>query len=191
MDVWGALTLSGALVAMLVGLTEGQHLGWGSPAILGLFGSGVVLFVVWGLVELRVKDPMVDMRMLARRVVLFTNLTAMLSGFALYMTWVILPTFYQLPSGLPEPLADVADYGFGTSRDGRRPLDAADLALDPVRRAARGRHRAPLRRARAAGGRDDPRRHRVGRHRDVARRAVAAGALASSSAASASASPSP
>ena len=114
-DVWGALTLSGALVAMLVGLTEGQHLGWGSPAILGLFGSGVVLFVVWGLVELHVKDPMVDMRMLARRVVLFTNLTAMLSGFALYMTWVILPTFYQLPSGLPEPLADVADYGFGTS----------------------------------------------------------------------------
>ena len=31
------------------------------------------------------------------------------------MTWVILPTFYQLPGGLPEPLARVADYGFGTS----------------------------------------------------------------------------
>ena len=46
-------------------------------------------------------DPMVDMRMLARRVVLFTNLTAMLSGFALYMTWVILPAFFQLPRGLP------------------------------------------------------------------------------------------
>ena len=44
---------------------------------------------------------MVDMRMLARRVVLFTNLTAMLSGFALYMTWVILPTFYELPASFP------------------------------------------------------------------------------------------
>ena len=75
----------------------------------------VALFVIWGRVELRVKDPMVDMRMLARRMVLFTNLTAMLSGFALYMTWVILPTFYQLPSDLPDPLEDVADYGFGTS----------------------------------------------------------------------------
>ena len=58
---------------------------------------------------------MVDMRMMARRVVLFTNVTAMLAGFALYMTWVILPTFYQLPSGLPPELQHLAAYGFGTS----------------------------------------------------------------------------
>lgn len=114
-DVKGALTLSAALICMLVGLTEGEHLGWGSPTIVGLFSGAVVLFVLWGFVELHVEDPMVDMRMLARRVVLFTNLTAMLSGFALYMTWVILPTFYQLPSGLPDSIAGIADYGFGTS----------------------------------------------------------------------------
>ena len=38
-DVWGALTLSGGLVALLVGLTEGPHLGWGSPAVAGLFAA--------------------------------------------------------------------------------------------------------------------------------------------------------
>ena len=98
-------------MALLVGLTEGQDLGWASPAIVGLFAASAALFVIWGYVELRVDEPMVDMRMLARRTVLFTNLTAMLSGFALYMTWVILPTFYQLPSDLPDALKGAADYG--------------------------------------------------------------------------------
>jgi EmrB/QacA subfamily drug resistance transporter len=114
-DVWGALTLSGGLVALLVALTEGPHLGWASPAVTGLFAAAVILLVLWCVVELRVENPMVDMRMLARRVVLFTNLTALLSGFALYMTWVILPTFYQLPSDLPAELQSLAAYGFGTS----------------------------------------------------------------------------
>ena len=82
--------------------------------MVGLFAARSCSSSLWGLVELRVTEPMVDMRMLARRPVLFTNLTAMISGFALYMTWVILPTFYELPRGLP-PLAPLADYGFDTS----------------------------------------------------------------------------
>ncbi|WP_217913618.1 MFS transporter [Miltoncostaea marina] len=114
-DVAGALLLSGGLVALLVGVTEGEGWGWGSPAVLGLLGGSALLFVVWGAVELRVAEPMVDMRMLARRPVLFTNLTALLSGFALYMTWVILPGFFQLPRGLPDDLAALGDYGFGTT----------------------------------------------------------------------------
>lgn len=115
LDLWGALTLSGGLVCLLVGLTEGQSLGWGSAPIVGLFAGAVAFLVAWVLVELRVADPMVDMHVFTRRPVLFTNITAMLSGFALYMTWVILPAFYQLPGDLPEPLARIADYGFGTS----------------------------------------------------------------------------
>lgn len=114
-DVWGALLLSAGLTALLVALTEGQPLGWSSAEILGLFGAAALLFAAWGVVEARVPEPMVDLRMLARRPVLFTNLTALLSGFALYATWVLLPTFYQLPSQLPPPLRDLADYGFGTS----------------------------------------------------------------------------
>ena len=114
-DVGGALLLSGGLVALLLGVTEGESWGWWSPAVLGLLIGSMVLFVVWGLFELRVADPMVDMRMLARRPVLFTNITAALSGFALYMTWVILPGFFQLPRGLPDELAGLADYGFGTT----------------------------------------------------------------------------
>jgi len=115
LDLPGALLLSGGLVCLLVALTEGKSLGWASTPIIGLFTGSVVLLAAWGRVELRVSQPMVDMRMLARRPVLSTNLTALLSGFALYMTWVILPGFYQFPSGLPHNIGERAGYGFGTS----------------------------------------------------------------------------
>ncbi len=111
----GAGLLSGGLIALLVGLTEGETWGWSSTPVLGLFAGAAVLLVAWALVELRVREPMVDMRMLARRPVLFTNLTAMISGFALYLTWVLLPAFYELPRGLPAALAPLGSYGFGTT----------------------------------------------------------------------------
>jgi len=114
-DVPGAALLSGALVSLLLAFTEGASWGWGSAAVLGLFAASAALFAAWGAVEMRVAQPMVDMRMLSRRPVLFTNITALVSGFALYMTWVILPLFFQLPRGLPPDLAKFADYGFGTT----------------------------------------------------------------------------
>jgi EmrB/QacA subfamily drug resistance transporter len=114
-DVPGAVLLSSGLVAVLLAFTEGHSWGWESPGILGLFAASAILLVAWGMVELRVPQPMVDMRMMARRPVLFTNLTALLSGFALYMTWVILPQLFQLPRGLPTDLAHFADYGFNTT----------------------------------------------------------------------------
>lgn len=115
LDVPGALLLSGGLVALLLACTEGASWGWASSAIIGLFAASAACFVAWGIVELRVPAPMVDMRMMARRPVLFTNLTALLSGFALYMTWVLLPQFLQFPRGVPEEVARLADYGFGMS----------------------------------------------------------------------------
>lgn len=148
LDLGGALTLSGGLVCLLVGLTEGRQLGWGSPAILGLFAGAAAFLAAWVAVELRVPDPMVDMRMMVRRAVLFTNLTALCSGFALYMVWVILPTYYQLPGDLPARLAGFADYGFGTSVTAAGlwmlPTSAAILVAGPVagmigaRRGSRG-----------------------------------------------------
>jgi MFS family permease len=58
---------------------------------------------------------MVDMRMLAYRPVLVANLTALLAGFALFSSFVLVPNLVQFPSGLPPELARLADYGFGAS----------------------------------------------------------------------------
>jgi EmrB/QacA subfamily drug resistance transporter len=114
-DISGAVLLSGGLIALLVALTEGPPMGWTSALVVGLFVSATALLFAWGVVEAKVAQPMVDLRMLARRAVLFTNLTAMISGFSLYATWVLLPTFFQLPNGLPHEFQHLAAYGFGTT----------------------------------------------------------------------------
>jgi EmrB/QacA subfamily drug resistance transporter len=115
LDVPGALLLSVGLLALLVALTEGEHWGWTSPPLLGLFAASFVALLAWGIVELRVPEPLVDMRMLANRPVLFANLTGLIAGFALFGSFVLVPSLLQLPAGLPPALARLADYGFGAS----------------------------------------------------------------------------
>ena len=114
-DVLGATLLSGGLVAMLLALTEGETWGWTSGRILGLGATSLILFVVWGRVELHVDEPMVDMRMLARRVVLFTNLTALIAGFAMFGSFVLIPNFVETPRGLSHAVQQFVHYGFDAS----------------------------------------------------------------------------
>lgn len=115
LDVPGAVTLSASLVALLVALSEGRSWGWGSPAVLGLIGAALALAVAWVVIELRVPEPMVDVRMMRAPAVLWTNVAAFLTGFAMFGTFLLVPTFVQLPSGLPADLAARVDFGLGAS----------------------------------------------------------------------------
>ena len=114
-DIPGAVLLSAALIALLVGLSEGAQWGWASARILGLFAASLVLFVLWGVLETRVTDPLVDMRMLAHKPVLFTNVTALVAGFAMFGTFVLIPNFVEMPHGLPAATAHLVHYGFDAS----------------------------------------------------------------------------
>jgi EmrB/QacA subfamily drug resistance transporter len=115
LDVPGALLLSAGLVALLLALTEGENWGWTSPRTLGLLGVSAAAFLTWVVVERRVPEPLVDMRMMTRRPVLFANLTGLIAGFALFGSFVLVPSLLQLPRGLPPDLAQLADYGFDAS----------------------------------------------------------------------------
>ncbi len=106
-DVPGALLLSGGLLTLMVALTEGESWGWGSPLLAGFFALCVLFFVLWGLVEARSSSPMVDLRMLAHRPILLTNVATLISGFALFSCFVLLPAFVATPSA--------NGYGFGAS----------------------------------------------------------------------------
>jgi EmrB/QacA subfamily drug resistance transporter len=114
-DIPGALLLSAGLISLLVALTEGESWGWTSGRIAALFVAAGVFLVAWGLVELRVPEPMVDMRMLAKREVLLTNITAVISGFAMFGAFVLIPNFVETPHGLSDALASQVDYGFGAT----------------------------------------------------------------------------
>jgi EmrB/QacA subfamily drug resistance transporter len=108
LDVPGATLLSGGLVCLLLALTEGEEWGWTSGGVAGLAATAAVLLGGWCLAELRVPEPMVDMRMMASRQVLFTNVTALIAGFAMFGSWVLIPNFVESPT-------EIVHYGFGAS----------------------------------------------------------------------------
>lgn len=102
-DVIGAIGLTLGLVAVLVAVSQAHGWGWTSGRTLGLLGAGVAVFWAWGRYELRVTDPLCDLRVSARRPVLLTNLAAVAIGFGMMAQSVVVPQLLQLPT----------DTGFG------------------------------------------------------------------------------
>jgi EmrB/QacA subfamily drug resistance transporter len=93
--------------AVLLAITETSTWGWGSPKTLGLLAIGMVVIVAWIREELRSREPLVDMRMMAIRGVWTTNTVAFLIGVGMYSSFILLPELVQEPTS--------TGYGFGAS----------------------------------------------------------------------------
>jgi MFS family permease len=106
-DLIGALGLSAGLICLLLPVTKGAQWGWTSPLVLGLLGAALAILLLWGVFEIRIKDPMVDLRVSASKAVLLTNIASVLSGFAMYGINLAMPQLLQAPT--------VTGYGFGLS----------------------------------------------------------------------------
>ena len=61
-DYLGAVVLSAALAALLLAISKGGSWGWGSEPVLLLFLAAAVLLAAWVPYELKVSQPMVDLR---------------------------------------------------------------------------------------------------------------------------------
>ena len=107
LDLLGTGVLSVGLVALLLAISKGQSWGWGEAKTIGLLALGVVALVAFVLVELRVREPLVDMKLMRVRGVWATDLVSLILGFAMFGTFLLVPTLLQLPS--------VSGYGFGKS----------------------------------------------------------------------------
>lgn len=97
-DLLGAIGLTAGLVCLLLAVVNGSGWGWTSPRTLSLLGAAPVLLIGWGVLQLRLRHPLVDLRVTARRPVLFTNLASVLIGFALFVTALVLPQLLQAPA---------------------------------------------------------------------------------------------
>jgi MFS family permease len=69
--------------------------------------AAVVVLLVWGVFELRIDQPLVDLRTTARRQVLVTNLASVALGFGMFAMSLVLPQLLQLPAA--------TGYGLGKS----------------------------------------------------------------------------
>ncbi|MDQ8705414.1 MFS transporter [Streptomyces sp. LHD-70] len=83
-DLTGAILLSVALPALLIGLSQGSTWGWGSATTLTTFAVGIVVTLGWGFLELRRTSPIVDLRTSASRPLLFTNLASLVLGILMF-----------------------------------------------------------------------------------------------------------
>ena len=116
-DCVGAAGLSLGLLGILLAISRGNEWGWFSPPVLALGVGGLVVLLAWGWFELRIAEPLLDLRVAARRPVLLTNIASVAMGFSLFASNVVYPQMLELP---------VATGGFGLS------LLAASLVVMPA-----------------------------------------------------------
>jgi EmrB/QacA subfamily drug resistance transporter len=102
-----AALMTTGISAVLLAVSETTRWGWGSTKTLGLILVGFVFLAVWIAVELRSRNPLIDMAMMRIRGVWTANLAAFLLGAGLYSSFIVFPQFAQLPKS--------TGFGFGAS----------------------------------------------------------------------------
>ncbi|MEU7578493.1 MFS transporter [Streptomyces sp. NPDC041068] len=93
LDVPGAVTVTGGLLALVYGLTRAGEHGWSEPLALSALTVGTALLVAFWFVEQRSAAPLVPVRIMRRRTVVWGN-TAGLIAFATETSLVFLLTLY-------------------------------------------------------------------------------------------------
>ncbi|MGK9273647.1 MFS transporter [Williamsia muralis] len=96
-DFMGAITLSVALIALLLAVSKGSDWGWTGSETFVLLIVSAAAFAAWIWWELRSSRPLVDLRVSIRRQVLFTNLASIVFGFAMFAATMVFPQVVQLP----------------------------------------------------------------------------------------------
>jgi EmrB/QacA subfamily drug resistance transporter len=116
-DLLGFLLAGIGLALALYALSEGPTRGWSSPVVLGSALAGLLLLSAFVVIELRVREPMVDLRLLGDRLFRTANLVSLFSSGGFLGILFVGPLFLQeglgvtpLTSGLttfPEALGVV------------------------------------------------------------------------------------
>jgi len=87
-DWWGNLTFAVGLVVLMVGITYGiqpyghDSMGWTSPFVLSMIGSGLALLGAFALIEGRVLEPMFRLSLFKIRAFTAGSVSTLLSGIA-------------------------------------------------------------------------------------------------------------
>ncbi|MDM5338321.1 MDR family MFS transporter [Fictibacillus enclensis] len=95
-DYWGIITLIPAIVLLLLGLTfGGDKFEWGSLESALIFGSSILLMIVFGFVERKAKEPVLDLTLFKNRVFATTNALGFLLGLGMFGAIMFVPMFMQ------------------------------------------------------------------------------------------------
>lgn len=93
LDAPGAVTVTGGLLALVYGFTSAGERGWGAPLTVGALVVAAALLAAFHAVERRAAAPLVPVRILRRRGVVWGNVAGLLA-FAGETSLVFLMTLY-------------------------------------------------------------------------------------------------
>ncbi len=99
LDIPGVLLSSISFGTLLYAIQRGSIDGWTTTPVLILFSAGIVSFIAFVVVELRVKDPLLDLRLFLKRTYLFANILGWVSVIALFGAEFLLPIYLQTLRG--------------------------------------------------------------------------------------------
>lgn len=99
LDIPGVLLSTISFGTLLYAIQRGSSDGWTSQRILILLGVGIAAFIAFVTVELRVKEPLLDLRLFLRRTYAFANIVGWVSSIALFGAEFLLPIYLQTLRG--------------------------------------------------------------------------------------------
>jgi EmrB/QacA subfamily drug resistance transporter len=105
---WAAAALmTTGISCVLIAIAHTTVWGWTGLPTLALLAAGLAVCGLWIAVELRSRNPLIDMTMMRVRGVWTANLAAFLVGAGLYSLFLLLPQLAQLPRS--------TGFGYGAS----------------------------------------------------------------------------
>src|SRR5262249_35715819 len=107
LDPVRAALLGAGLVSLVLAISKGPARGWSSGAIVALFAASALLLSLSALAEPRVRQPIVDLALVATRPFVNTNICAFGFGFAFFVAVFVIPQIAASP--------DASGYGLGLS----------------------------------------------------------------------------
>jgi MFS family permease len=96
-DWVGAATLSFGLFALLFGISQAPGWGWSSPGFIALEAAAAVSLITFVLVERRVDEPLVDLRLGGRAVLVACTMSGVL-GYTTTAGFMMIPMLASAPT---------------------------------------------------------------------------------------------
>ncbi len=94
-DYLGTLFFASGLAFLVLVFNEGVKLGWGSNTIIVYFLHACILLGLFVLTELRVKHPLIDLKLFKNSTFLIGNLTGMMSYYVLFAVLFLMPFYLE------------------------------------------------------------------------------------------------
>ncbi|MCX4405426.1 MULTISPECIES: MFS transporter [unclassified Streptomyces] len=99
LDVPGAITGTGGLIALVYGITRGGEHGWTGGLTLASFAAAAVLLVAFLILQARTADPMMPLRLFKDRTRSGSYATMLFIGAGMFATFYFLTLYMQLILG--------------------------------------------------------------------------------------------